>query len=138
MEIKDKLIRLTQKNKEINRSIQQIRESLFDELVSIMRTRKIVLDQLGQPNLPDELRALCFNNLPRRKAQMYTQEKELILVEKLLEGHKTVLEFSRSAFRELEHKIESFEHATRFSQDARFTMDGRHTYLPFALQALIP
>ena len=122
--VKEQLIRLTKKNKEINASIQTMREACVDELLSIMRTRKILIDQLGRSDLPDELRELCLDTLPKRKGYMYSKEEELISVEDLLGGHEAVLEYARSACQELESKIEAFEDAVKCSGYPGFTMDG--------------
>jgi hypothetical protein len=124
--VKEQLIRLTRKNKEINASIQEMREGSVDELLSIMRTRKILIDQLGRSDLPDELRGLCLETLPKRKAYMYSKEEELISVEELLGGHESVLEYARSACQELEEKIEAYEDAIKLSGNPGFTMDGNY------------
>lgn len=122
--VKEQLIRLTKKNKEINVSIQEMREGSVDELLSIMRTRKILIDQLGRSDLPEELRGLCKETLPKRKTYMYLKEEELISVEELLGGHEAVLEYARSACQELEEKIQAYEDAMKVSGNPRFTMDG--------------
>jgi hypothetical protein len=122
--VKEQLIRLTKKNKEINASIQEMREGAVDELLSIMRTRKILIDQLGRPDLPEELRGLCLETLPKRRNYIYTKEEDLISVEELLGGHEAVLEYARSACEELEEKIEAYEDAMERSGNPGFTMDG--------------
>lgn len=122
--VKEQLIRLTKKNKEINASIQEMREGAVDELLSIMRTRKILIDQLGRPDLPEELRGLCLETLPKRRNYIYTKEEDLISVEELLGGHEAVLEYARSACEELEEKIEAYEDVMELSGKPGFTMDG--------------
>ena len=122
--VKEQLIRLTKKNKEINASIQEMREGAVDELLSIMRTRKILIDQLGRPDLPEELRSLCLETLPKRRNYIYTKEEDLISVEELLGGHEAVLEYARSACEELEEKIEAYEDVMELSGKPGFTMDG--------------
>ena len=122
--VKEQLIRLTQKNKEINASIQEMREGNVDELLSIMRARKILIDQAGRSDIPEEVRGLCMETLPKRKAYMHSKEEELISVEELLGGHEAVLEYARSACQELEEKIEAYEDAMKLSGNPGFTMDG--------------
>lgn len=128
--VKQQLIRLTKKNKEINASIRTMRESSVDELLSIMRTRKILIDQLGRDDLPDELRVLCLGALPTRKMHFYLKEEELVSVEELLFGHETVLEYARSACLELEIKIETFEDAVKRTGKPGFSMDGTSIQSP--------
>jgi hypothetical protein len=99
-----------------------------DELLSIMRTRKILIDQLGRPDLPDELRELCHETLPKRMSYMYSKEEDLISVEDLLEGHEAVLKYAHSACQELEAKIEVFEDAVQRSGYPGFCLDGTHTF----------
>lgn len=124
MTVKEQLIRLTKKNKEINASIQEMREGSVDKLLSIMRRRKILIDQLGRSDLPEELRGICMETLPKRNTYMYTKEEELISVEELLGAHEAVLEYAHSACQELEEKIEAYEDAMQLSGNPGFTMDG--------------
>jgi hypothetical protein len=101
-----------------------MREAGIDELLSIMRTRKILIDQLGRSDLPDELRKLCLETLPKRKAYMHSKEEDLIAVEELLGGHEAVLEYAHSACHELEVKIDAFEETVIRSGNPGFTIDG--------------
>jgi hypothetical protein len=122
--VKEQLTLLTKKNKELNASIQSMRESSVDELLAIMGVRKVLIDQLGRSDLPDELRELCLETLPKQKTYIYSKDEELIAVEDLLGGHEAVLEHGRSACQELESKIEAFEDAMKRSRKPGFTIDG--------------
>jgi hypothetical protein len=119
--VKEQLIELTRKNRGMKQSMQEMRESVVGELMSIMKTRRIVIEQLGRPDLEDEMRQPCKDLLAKRKLHMIMKEEELICLEKLLGGHEAVLNHADSACRELEEKIKVFETEEK---DPSFTMSG--------------
>jgi hypothetical protein len=103
-------------------AMQDMRESVVGELMSIMKTRRIVIEQLGRPNLSLDMLQPCKDLLAKRKQHMMLKEKELLSLEKLLSGHEAVLEHANSACVELEEKIRGYEENNYW--DPNYTMKG--------------
>ena len=115
---------MTERNKEINKTLEEIREAKVYELVTIMNARKLLIEQLGRPDLPDDLRELCLEHLPKRKLYMSSQEEDLISVEDLLGRHESVLQYADSACKELDGKIDIFDEAVKQSGQPGLCMNG--------------
>lgn len=107
--VKEQLCQLTLKNRGMKANMQEMRENVVGELMSIMKTRRIVLEQLGRAGLEESMRRDCKELLVKRRDHMTTKEEELISLEKLLSGHEAVLEHADSACLELEEKIRAYE-----------------------------
>ena len=120
--VKEQLCQLTLKNRGMKASMQEMREAVVGELMSIMKTRRIVIEQLGRPDILEEMRKPCKDLLTKRKLHMIVKEEELISLEKLLSGHEAVLEHADSACMELEEKIRAFEQDKIW--DPTYTMKG--------------
>lgn len=121
--VKQQLCQLTLKNKGMKASMQEMREAVVSDLMSIMKTRRIVIEQLGRPDLAEDMREPYKDLLAKRKLHMITKEEELLSLEKLLSGHEAVLEHADWACMELEEKIRAFEEDKYW--DPTYTMKGR-------------
>lgn len=120
--VKEQLSQLTLKNRGMKAAMQEMREAVVGELMSIMKTRRIVLEQLGRAGLEQGMRRDCKELLIKRKDHMTIQEEELIALEKLLSGHEAVLEHADSACLELEEKIRAYEQDRVW--ESSYTMRG--------------
>lgn len=107
--VKKQLCQLSLQNRGMKASMQEMREAVVGDLMSIMKTRRIVIEQLGRPDLAEDIREPCKDLLAKRKLHMVTKEEELLSLEKLLTGHEAVLEHADWACMELEEKIRAFE-----------------------------
>lgn len=105
--IRTHLSEITVKNRNIKVTMQTMRESVVDELLSHMRVRQLAIGQIGRSDLEDDMRELCLGVLERRKGYMGEKEKELVNLEKLLGGYDTMLELANAACVELDEMISS-------------------------------
>lgn len=119
--IKAQISQLTIKNRKMKESMQEMRESIVADLMSIMKTRRIVIEQLGKGNIESIMLETFQELLAKRATHLIKKEEELITLEDLLGGHEAVLEHAASACEELEEKIKIIEllHA-----DPTFAMSG--------------
>jgi hypothetical protein len=120
--VKEQLSQLSIKNQGMKASMRELRESVASELMSIMKTRRIVIEQLGRAHLSVDMLQPCRDLLAKRRKHMIQKEEELILMEKLLSGHEAILEHADAACIELEEKIRVFESNRHW--DSNFTMKG--------------
>lgn len=121
--VKLQLSQLASKNRGMKAAMQEMRESVVGELMSIMKTRRIVIEQLGRERIDAQMRNDCEELLAKRKAHMIHKEDELIMLEQMLIGHEAVLEHADSACMELEAKIRAYELDRKW--DGTYTLNGR-------------
>lgn len=103
--IKNHLLSLATKNRDIRLSMQRMRESVVKELLEQMRVRQMAIGQLTRPNLGDDLRQLCQSTMAVRLNYMVIKETELMKLEELLGGHHGVLDIADAACTELNVKV---------------------------------
>ena len=76
--IRNRLSLLTNRNDGIKAAMQTLRTKKAEQLFAHMQARRIVIDQLGQPNLETETRHFCLNALDVRRRHLHAREKELV------------------------------------------------------------
>jgi hypothetical protein len=99
-----------------------MRMAVVSELMSIMKTRRIIIEQLGRPDLDVAMRQPWKELLAKRKNHMVIKENELLSLERLLSIHEAILEHADSACHELEEKIRLVEHDKNW--EPSYTMKG--------------
>jgi len=109
--VKAQLLNLASKNKDLKASMQEMRQSVVDELFSHLKVRQIAIGQLGRDDLDDEIRKLCVKALKDRKISISRKEGELLQLENAFSRHVAIFDFTDRACLELEEKIKVYEEA---------------------------
>ena len=109
--VKAQLLNLASKNKDLKASMQEMRQSVVDELFSHLKVRQIAIGQLGRDDLDDEIRKLCVKALKDRKSSISRKEGELLQLENAFSRHVAIFDFTDRACLELEEKIKVYEEA---------------------------
>jgi hypothetical protein len=103
--VKTQLLNLASKNKDLKASMQEMRQSVVDELFSHLKVRQIAIGQLGRNDPDDEITRLCVEALKTRKVLISRKEGELLQLENAFSRHVAIFDFTDSACLELEEKI---------------------------------
>jgi hypothetical protein len=109
--VKAQLLNLASKNKDLKASMQEMRQSVVEELFSHLKVRQIAIGQLGRDDLDDEIRKLCVKALKDRKSSIFRKEGELLQLENAFSRHVAIFDFTDRACLELEEKIKVYEEA---------------------------
>ena len=105
-------------------SMLAMRDKTVHKLYTHMERRQTLLGQLARDELSDGSRQRYEEILEQRKQLMFSEESELVTLERFLGSHYSILTYADAARMELEEKINTYQTAANRGVSPELSMTG--------------